>query len=123
MRPVSWRLLLTTSARASFTRFLVIGILAKHSSLVKDSLRLAGETEHAIQDVSSSSFLVNGKLRILLLSKEDGKPHVARVARGIAKAVNAGFVSRDEVDVDYVQEKLYCESLKDRALIVIRASC
>ena len=95
----------------------------KHASLVKDSLHGAGQTEHAIQDISSSSFLLDGKLRISLLSKEAGKPHVARVAKGIAKAVNAGFISQDEVDVDYVQEKLYCGSYKGRAFVALHISC
>lgn len=58
---------------------------------------------------SDTTFILNDKLRIKLLSREDGKDHLATVTRGIIKGVQGGFVRKEEVDVDYIQEKLYCK--------------
>lgn len=36
---------------------------------------------------------------------------MANVTRGISKGVQSGFIMREDIDVNYVQEKLYCKDL------------
>jgi hypothetical protein len=88
------------------------GVLKRHSQQVKNLLyRSYGRKD--VYELSSSSIVV-GNLRISLLSTEDGKEHMAKVAGGMAKAVHSAFVSKEEVDVDFVQEKLFCASKATR---------
>jgi hypothetical protein len=81
-----------------------IGILKGNAADVRSCLENCWTAE-SLQTLSPNVFLL-GDLRISLLSREDGKDRFATVTAGIAKAVNAGFVQKGEVDVDFVQEKL-----------------
>ena len=57
--------------------------------------------------IGPSTLVVDG-LRISLLSLEDGKERIADVASGLAKAITAGFLGKEDVTVNLMQEKLYC---------------
>jgi undecaprenyl pyrophosphate synthase len=77
-----------------------------HASLA--SLQQKGQSEIESFIVSPTTFVQDG-LRISLLSREDGKEHVAKVTKSLAKGIQAGFIDKEEIDVDYLQEKIYCE--------------
>lgn len=59
-------------------------------------------------EISEQTFLLDNTLRITLLCRQDGKGHLAKVTQSIAKNIKAGFVEKDDMNVAYIQEKLYC---------------
>jgi undecaprenyl pyrophosphate synthase len=68
-----------------------------------------------LDQISSSTFICDG-IRISLLAEEDGKQHLATVTTGIHKAVSTGYIAKEDVDVDFVQEKVYCKWCKETIL-------
>ncbi|KAK9900022.1 Undecaprenyl diphosphate synthase [Cystobasidium minutum MCA 4210] len=106
------------------------GIFKRHSSQLQSAIQSNyASTSSSSRSASPSSVsnpsdlttfvLRDHKLRIRLLSREDGKEHLATVTRGIAKGVQSGFILKDEIDVDYVQEKLYSSLCPEPDLLIV----
>lgn len=85
-----------------------LGIFKHRSIDLQQSIKQSNPTLEC-HKLSENTFLLDNALRIKLLSRMDGKEHLASVTRGIAKGVQGGFIAKQEIDVDFVQEKLYCE--------------
>lgn len=82
---------------------LVTGLLKRHGKRVAAAFALSANPLEACPNVYECE-----DLRLTLLSREDGKARFASVAGSIAKIIKAGLVQKEEVDVDFVQEKLIC---------------
>ena len=54
-----------------------------------------------------SSLRPEAEVRLAILSPDDGKPHLARVASSLGDAVVAGHISLDEITPGMMQAKLY----------------
>lgn len=83
------------------------GLLRRRSDNVETALASISALPNF--EKRSSTVYVYERLKIMILSREDGKERFATVAAGLAKAVNAGFVPREEVNVEFLQEKLICK--------------
>ncbi|CAD6586185.1 MAG: hypothetical protein CYPHOPRED_003441 [Cyphobasidiales sp. Tagirdzhanova-0007] len=68
--------------------------------------------------IGPSTLVVDG-LRISLLSLEDGKERIADVASGLAKAITAGFLGKEDVTVNLMQEKLYSSLCPEPELLIV----
>ena len=55
----------------------------------------------------ASSLRPGNEVRLAVLSPDDGKPHLARVANSLGDAVAHGHISLDEITPGMMQAKLY----------------